>query len=74
VIQCAGACSVLGTTTKNPALTTASTHASTLNIGTMTAGAKMQEEVNPIIAAIKTAFPDVQAPPVVGQPGVALQP
>jgi hypothetical protein len=74
VIQCAGACSVIGTDVKNPALTTAATPASLLNIGTLTQGTSMVKTVDPIIAAIKAAFPNVQAPPTVGQPGVALQP
>jgi hypothetical protein len=74
VVQCAGACSVIGTNIKNPALTSAATGPSNLNVATMGAGVNMQNVVNPIIAAIKTAFPNVEPPPVVGQPGVALQP
>jgi adenosyl cobinamide kinase/adenosyl cobinamide phosphate guanylyltransferase len=74
VVQCAAACSVIGKNTKSTALEQAATGPSNLNVATMGAGVNMQNLVNPIIAAIKTAFPDVQAPPVVGQPGVALQP
>ena len=74
VVQCAGACSVIGTNVKNPALTSAAAGPSQLNVATMAAGVNMQNLVNPIVAAIKTAFPNVQPPPVVGQPGVALQP
>jgi hypothetical protein len=65
---------VIGKNTKSTALEQAATGPSNLNVATMGAGVNMQNLVNPIIAAIKTAFPDVQAPPVVGQPGVALQP
>jgi hypothetical protein len=74
VVQCAAACSVIGKNTKNTALEQAATGPSNLNVATMGAGVNMQTIVNPIVAAIKTAFPGVQPPPVVGQPGVALQP
>jgi hypothetical protein len=74
VIQCAGACSVIGTNVKSTPLQQASEKPSRLNIGTLTQGTNMQEMVRPIVDAIKAAFPSVQPPPVVGQPGVALQP
>lgn len=75
VIQCAGACSVIGTNLKNSAIENAASTPSRLNFATMPADTPMQPKVADLIAAIKSAFPAVQAPPKVGpSAGVAQQP